>query len=98
MSFAAKVAVVTGGTSGIGRATALLLARQGADLVLVGRDEKALGEVVGEAVALGVRAASVQCDVTSADAPERIVSTAVNAYGGLDILVNAAGVIATGTV
>jgi NAD(P)-dependent dehydrogenase (short-subunit alcohol dehydrogenase family) len=98
MSFAEKVAVVTGATSGIGKATALMLARQQADLVLVGRNEEALSQTAGEIAALGARAATVQCDVTAAEAPDRIVSAAVAAYSGIDVLVNAAGVIATGTV
>jgi NAD(P)-dependent dehydrogenase (short-subunit alcohol dehydrogenase family) len=75
-----------------------MLARQHADLVLVGRDAAALAEVGGEAAAFEARAETVQCDVTTDDAPERIVSAATRRFGGIDVLINAAGVIATGTV
>lgn len=89
---------MTGATSGIGRAVAAMLASQQADLVLVGRDEQALAECVGEVAAAGARGAAVRCDVTADEAPQRIVDAAVNQFGGIDVLINAAGVIATGTV
>jgi NAD(P)-dependent dehydrogenase (short-subunit alcohol dehydrogenase family) len=98
MSFSGKVAIVTGATSGIGRAVAAMLASEQADLLLVGRDEHALAECAGEVSAAGARAATVQCDVTAEDAPQRIVDAAVTQFGGIDVLINAAGVIATGTV
>jgi NAD(P)-dependent dehydrogenase (short-subunit alcohol dehydrogenase family) len=75
-----------------------MLASEQADLLLVGRDEHALAECAGEAVAAGARAATVRCDVTAEDAPQRIVDAAVAEFGGIDVLINAAGVIATGTV
>jgi NAD(P)-dependent dehydrogenase (short-subunit alcohol dehydrogenase family) len=96
--FTGKVVVVTGATSGIGRATAEAFGREHASLVLVGRDDNALCSAAEAVRAAGGRAATCRADVTAADAPERIVAAAVDAYGGLDVLVNAAGVIASGTL
>jgi NAD(P)-dependent dehydrogenase (short-subunit alcohol dehydrogenase family) len=93
-----KTVIVTGATSGIGRATAEAFAGAGANLVLVGRDETAMSEVVRASLAHGSRAESCLADVTEASSAERIVKTALEAFGGIDVLVNAAGVIATGTV
>jgi NAD(P)-dependent dehydrogenase (short-subunit alcohol dehydrogenase family) len=91
-TFAGKVAVVTGASSGIGRAIAAALAQAGASVVLVSRDAAALADA---AAAAGAATHTVAADVTAADAPARIVSGAVERFGGLDILVNAAGVIGT---
>jgi len=98
MTFSGKIVVITGATSGIGRQSALEFARQGARLVLVGRKADALKEVATEAEAAGARAVTRAVDVTSAEAPAVIVDAAVEAFGGIDVLVNAAGVIATGTI
>ena len=91
-TFAGKVAVVTGASSGIGRAIAASLAQAGASVVLVSRDAAALADA---AAAAGAATHTVAADVTAADAPARIVGGAVERFGGLDILVNAAGVIGT---
>jgi NAD(P)-dependent dehydrogenase (short-subunit alcohol dehydrogenase family) len=98
MSFAQKAVVVTGASSGIGRSTAMAFAREGADVVLVARSEPALAEVAESIVAAGGRAIACPADITAADSPNHIVKTAVDAFGGIDVLVNAAGVIATGTM
>jgi NAD(P)-dependent dehydrogenase (short-subunit alcohol dehydrogenase family) len=98
MSTNGKVAIITGASSGIGRATALAFGREGYQVVAVGRQAAALDAVAAGIVAAGGRAASVAVDVTAADAPERIVHRAVESFGGIDALVNAAGIIATGTV
>jgi NAD(P)-dependent dehydrogenase (short-subunit alcohol dehydrogenase family) len=98
MSFIHKAIIVTGATSGIGRATAEAFGRASGSVVLVGRNERELDSVRAAVEAAGGRAAVCQADVTAADAPERIVHTAVDAFGGVDVLVNAAGVIATGTL
>lgn len=91
--FAEKVGVVTGASSGIGQAAAAALGREGATVVLVGRNEAALAEVARAMEAAGNRAVVVTADVTAADAPSRIVAAAT-ALGGLDVLINAAGIIA----
>jgi len=91
-----KVAIVTGGNSGIGRATALLFARQGARLVIAAR-RSAHGEaVVNEISALGGEAVFVQTDVTQEVDCQRMVSTAVDHFGRIDIAFNNAGVLRTG--
>jgi NAD(P)-dependent dehydrogenase (short-subunit alcohol dehydrogenase family) len=98
MSFANKAIIVTGATSGIGRATAEAFGRARGSVVLVGRNERDLDSVAEEVRSAGGRVAVCRADVTAADAPARIVDEAIDAFGGLDVLVNAAGVIATGTL
>ena len=90
---AGRVALITGGASGIGRATARLLARRGAHVVVADRNIDGAQEVAGELVAEhGVRRAlAVGVDVTDEDAVEEMVLRTVLAYGGLDILVVSAG-------
>ena len=94
MSFRDKVVVVTGATSGIGRATAEAFGRDGARTVVVGRNERALAEVVDAVSAAGGQAIACRADVTADEAPAAIVGRAVEAFGGLD----AAGIIATGAL
>jgi NAD(P)-dependent dehydrogenase (short-subunit alcohol dehydrogenase family) len=98
MSFNGKAVIVTGSTSGIGRAAAEAFGREGASVVLVGRKEDVLTEVAGAVRGAGGQTVSCRADVTAADAPERIVKAALDAFGGVDVLVNAAGVIASGTL
>jgi len=87
-----KVALVTGASRGIGRASALELAREGADVVVnyVNSATEA-AQLVAEIEALGRRAVAVQADVADATAVTRLMTAAVDAFGGLDILVNNAG-------
>jgi len=98
MSFLGKSVIVTGATSGIGQAAAEMLGREQASVVLVGRHADALSAVARAVGVAGGRAATCRIDVTQPDAAEAIVHTAVDAFGGLDVLVNAAGVISTGTI
>jgi NAD(P)-dependent dehydrogenase (short-subunit alcohol dehydrogenase family) len=91
------LAVVTGASSGIGRATALRLAAAGHHLLAIGRDAPALDDVCAEIARAGGRAEPFVADVTAPGAPDAIVARAT-ARGGLDALVNAAGIIASGGV
>src|SRR5213083_946739 len=93
-----QIAVITGATSGIGRAAAARFGRDGAAVLAVGRNASALKEVVHEVEAAGGRCVPFESDVTAADAPGAIVAKATDAFGGLTTLVNAAGIIANGTV
>lgn len=91
-------AIVTGATSGIGRAAALRLADEGLAIVAVGRNAVALAEAAAALAKAGRPCATVQADVTTGDAPARIVGAAVDRFGGVDALVNAAGIIASGAI
>jgi 3-oxoacyl-[acyl-carrier protein] reductase len=88
-----KAAVVTGGSRGIGRAIALRLARQGADVAFSYRgNQAAADDTVREIESLGRKALAVQADVTDPTSAETLVKTAIDAFGKVDILVNNAGI------
>jgi NAD(P)-dependent dehydrogenase (short-subunit alcohol dehydrogenase family) len=93
MSLAGKVAIVTGAASGIGRATAELLAAEGAAVVAADWNATRLKEVADRLSAAGRKVASVRADVASQKDAEAMVDTAVKTFGRLDILVNNAGVM-----
>ena len=88
-----KTALVTGGSRGIGKAIALRLARQGADVAFSYRGNAAAADATaGEIEALGRRASAIQGDVADPDAAEAVVKDALAALGKIDILVNNAGI------
>ncbi len=87
-----KWALVTGAASGIGRAIALRLAREGARLLLIDIDERRLAEVVEEVRDLGVEAFGRRCDVSEPREVSAAVAEAMSRCGGVDILVNNAGI------
>ena len=88
-----KTALVTGGSRGIGRAIALRLAGQGADVAFSYRgNEAAASATVGDIEGLGRKALAVQADVSDPDAADGLVKSAIEAFGKLDILVNNAGI------
>lgn len=93
-----KVALVTGASSGIGRATALRFAAEGAALALVGRDESALEGAATACREDGAEALTVVADLDREADRVRTVAETVDGLGGIDVLVNAAGIIASGTV
>jgi 3-oxoacyl-[acyl-carrier protein] reductase len=86
-----KIALVTGSSRGIGRGIALTLAEEGCDVMLTGRDEKALREVLGEIEKRGRKAAFEMLDLRRDDAAAALVDAVKRRFGRLDILVNNAG-------
>ncbi len=91
--FAGRVAIVTGGTRGIGRAIAVELAQRGADLAFnYARSAEAADVLKAELEALGVRALAVQCDVANTEAAAEMVKQVKDAFGRIDFLVNNAGI------
>ncbi|MET0909115.1 MAG: SDR family oxidoreductase [Ilumatobacteraceae bacterium] len=93
-----RVAIITGGGTGIGRAAALVLAEHGADVVLAGRRLEPLQATATEIEALGRRALPVSTDVTTAAACEHLVTTTLAEFGRVDILVNNAGGASTQSI
>jgi NAD(P)-dependent dehydrogenase (short-subunit alcohol dehydrogenase family) len=97
-SLKGKRALITGAASGIGRATALLFAREGAAVAVVDVDRQSGTSVVDEIIREGGKAVFVHCDVARADDCQRAVKETLDRLGGLDILFNNAGVIRRTTV
>src|SRR5712671_4581499 len=92
MRLQGRTALVTGSSSGIGRAIATRFAHEGADLAINGRDEKKIADVVKEIEALGRRALGIRANVGSFAESKAMVERAVAEFGHLDILVCSAGV------
>jgi 3-oxoacyl-[acyl-carrier protein] reductase len=93
-----RVCVVAGASRGIGRATAAILAREGAALLLVARGPDELGEVARECRDAGGRVETVALDITAADAGERILDACLSRLGRIDALINNAGTSAVRSV
>ena len=87
-----KSALVTGGASGIGRATALAFAREGARVAVADILEEAAQSTVAEIEAMGGQALAIACDVTDDDAVKAMIAATVDAYGSLDCAFNNAGI------
>lgn len=96
--FSGKNLLITGATSGIGRATAGCFAQAGANVAAVGRDETELENLKQALLEFGIRCVTISADLSLDDSAERVVAEAINALGGIDILVNAAGHISSGTI
>jgi NAD(P)-dependent dehydrogenase (short-subunit alcohol dehydrogenase family) len=93
-----KVALVTGATSGIGRATALRFAEAGAHVAIVGRNAQALKGVAEEIQLHENETLAIRADVTVQPIARRIVAQTVERFGGIDVVVNAAGHLVSGTL
>ena len=93
-----KVALVTGATSGIGRAAALRFAAEGAQVAIVARRAAELAEVAQAIVAGGGQARAIAADITRDTEIERVVRETVGSFGGIDVLVNAAGILTSGSI
>jgi len=96
--FTGKVAFVTGATSGIGQACAIAFANAGAKVVCVGRNEAALSDVEQRIRETGAEALTIKADLASVREAERVVQKSIEAFSGIDVLVNAAGHISNGTI
>lgn len=93
MSFVNKVVIVTGASSGIGEATAILFAKEGANVVLVGRNEEKLLNVYEKCVEFGNKCLQVKADISNDGDAKRIIEKTIEIFGKLDVLVNNAGLI-----
>ena len=92
-----RVAIITGATSGIGKATALLFAEEGADIVITGRRAELGQRVSDEIRQKGVRCVFVQADHAQAEACSHVVERTLAEFGRIDILFNNAGIVTKGT-
>lgn len=86
-----QVVVVTGATSGIGHATAVMMAQAGAKVILVARGEEKLAATMDEIKALGGNAWSYSCDISDLDACDKLIDNILKDHGAIDVLVNNAG-------
>jgi NAD(P)-dependent dehydrogenase (short-subunit alcohol dehydrogenase family) len=93
-----KIAIITGGGTGIGRAIALAFAREGAKVAVLGRRPEPLDKVATEVDALGTQGVGIACDVTSSEEVRKAVAEVERALGRLNVLVNNAGALSVSTV
>jgi NAD(P)-dependent dehydrogenase (short-subunit alcohol dehydrogenase family) len=96
--FKGKTAIITGATSGVGRASAIKFAKAGAKVAAVGRNAENLAALQSEIEQTGGKIKTIQADVTIESDAQKIVDKAVENFGQIDILLNAAGIIANGTI
>ena len=92
-----KKAIITGGSRGLGKATAIAFAKEGIDVAITGRNEKAVKETVSELEAIGVKATYAIFDVGNYEDVKTGIKSIIDTLGTVDILVNNAGVAAFGT-
>ena len=97
MKLSGKTAIITGATSGIGKATALLFAEEGAQVVITGRRAELGQRVLDEIQQRGARGVFVEADHTQAEACSRVLERTLAEFGRVDILFNNAGIVTKGT-
>ncbi|MDR8392203.1 SDR family oxidoreductase [Aliifodinibius sp. S!AR15-10] len=93
-----KTAIITGATRGIGRAIAMLFAKEGANLILNGRDESLGNKVASEISEIGGNAVFVKADIRSRESNQQLVNKAINEFGEFNILVPNAGMLGLGSI
>ncbi len=87
-----KVVIITGGTSGIGKALAFEFGLKGSKIVITGRNEQALHDAIGELTGKGIRTLAVHADVTQPADNQRMAEETIRAFGRIDVLINNAGI------
>ncbi len=98
MRFENKVCVITGGAGGVGRTLVTLFASEGAKVMIADREEETCAQLVQEITSSGGQAAFYAGDLRSKDYCESLIQATVETFGGLDILLNNAGIIPRGTI
>jgi NAD(P)-dependent dehydrogenase (short-subunit alcohol dehydrogenase family) len=93
-----KVAIITGASSGIGRATALLFAEKGGNVMALGRNEKKLTSLLDEAKEKNGTVKTHLADINQPSNVERVIFETIDKFGRIDVLINAAGIILNGTI
>lgn len=98
MSFKDKVVIITGASSGIGASTAVLFSKEGAHVVIVGRNEAKLKVVTAQCEEIGRTPLTIKADVSNDDEVKSIINQTIEKFGKIDVLVNNAGFIKLGTI
>src|SRR5436305_13171255 len=93
-----KVAIITGASSGIGRAAALLFAKKGTKVIAVGRNSKELAVLKDEFIEKKGSIKTVLADLSETSQVDKLVTDAIDNFGQIDVLVNAAGIILNGSI
>ncbi|XP_061722417.1 3-oxoacyl-[acyl-carrier-protein] reductase FabG-like [Cydia pomonella] len=98
MSFSGKVVLVTGASSGIGAATAILFSKEGASVAIVGRNETKLSNIAQKCTQAGAKPLVIRADVANEKEASTIIKKTVDHFGKLDVLVNNAGIVKKASV
>ena len=98
MNFKNKVVLITGGSSGIGRASAIEFAKNGATLILVARNQTKLDKIANDLKKFNVPVLTFECDISKKSEVEKMAKTILNKYDSVDVLVNNAGFAIYGSV